>query len=170
MLQVIYCYIFFLFPSWHCTSISWNVSSRTLIIAELRKTGIWIVPINIWNTYFTLIRNNRKLDPSIVRNYCATTESKTLLQVLRFNLAWLIPKTSFFFVPNDLRGHSITTWTRWGERGSKNVCVCPRSGYKNCPPWRGGGQKTSKLCPRSRWTTPYIIEGHLVIYKLHCSL
>ena len=30
------------------------------------------------------------------------------------------------------RGHSITTWTRWG-RGSKNVCFCPRSRYKNCP-------------------------------------
>ena len=30
-------------------------------------------------------------------------------------------------------GHSITTWTRWGGSGSKNVCFCPRSGYKNSP-------------------------------------
>ena len=28
---------------------------------------------------------------------------------------------------------SITTWTRWGGSGSKNVCFCPRSGYKNSP-------------------------------------
>ena len=33
-------------------------------------------------------------------------------------------------------------------RGSKNVCFCPRSGYKNCPR-RGGGQIMEKLCPRS---------------------
>ena len=38
------------------------------------------------------------------------------------------------------RGHSITTWTRWGGMGSKNVCFCPRSGYKNCP-HRGGVKK-----------------------------
>ena len=37
-----------------------------------------------------------------------------------------------------IRGHSITTWTRWGGRGTKNVCFCPRLGYKNCPR-RGGG-------------------------------
>ena len=29
---------------------------------------------------------------------------------------------------------------RWGGRGLKNVCFCPRSGYKNCPR-RGGGVK-----------------------------
>ena len=40
--------------------------------------------------------------------------------------------------PSHIRGHSITTWTIWGGgRGSKNVCSCPRSGYKNCP-HRGG--------------------------------
>ena len=32
-----------------------------------------------------------------------------------------------------IRGHSITTWARWGGKGSKNVCFCPRSWYKNCP-------------------------------------
>ena len=50
-------------------------------------------------------------------------------------------------------GHSITTWTRWGGRGSKNVCFCPRSGYKNCP-CRGGGRKMAKFCPRSCWMPP----------------
>ena len=30
---------------------------------------------------------------------------------------------------NDTRRHSITTWTKRGGRGSKNVCFCPRSGY-----------------------------------------
>ena len=40
-----------------------------------------------------------------------------------------------------LRGNSISTWTRWGGEGVKNVCFCPRSGYnKNCPP-RGGRVK-----------------------------
>ena len=41
---------------------------------------------------------------------------------------------------NGLIGHSIATWTRWGGRGSKNVCFCLRSGYKNCP--RRGAQKS----------------------------
>ena len=59
-------------------------------------------------------------------------------------------------VHNNLRGHSITTWTRWGGgRWSKNVCFCPRSGYKYCP-CRGGGQKQkiAKFCPRSYWIPP----------------
>ena len=37
--------------------------------------------------------------------------------------------------------------------GVKNVCFCPRSGYKNCPR-RGGGAKMAKFCPRSCWMTP----------------
>jgi hypothetical protein len=54
-----------------------------------------------------------------------------------------------------IRGNSITTWTRWGGRGSKNVCFCPRSGYKNCPRrGGGGGQKMAKFCPRSCWMIP----------------
>ena len=40
-----------------------------------------------------------------------------------------------------LRGHSITMWTRWGGRGSKNLCFCPCSRYKNCLRRRGGGCK-----------------------------
>ena len=54
---------------------------------------------------------------------------------------------------SGLRGHSITTWPRWGGRGSKNVCFCPRSGYKNCPRGRGC-QKMTKFCPRSCWMPP----------------
>ena len=42
-----------------------------------------------------------------------------------------------------VRGHSITTWTRRAGRGSKNVCFCPLSGYKNCP--RKGGGKKGKI-------------------------
>ena len=30
-------------------------------------------------------------------------------------------------------GHSITTWTRWGEEGVKKCLFFPCSGYKNCP-------------------------------------
>ena len=37
-------------------------------------------------------------------------------------------------------------------RGSKNVCFCPRSGYRNCP--RRGGQKMAKFGPRSCCMTP----------------
>ena len=33
-----------------------------------------------------------------------------------------------------------------GGRGSKNVCFCPRSGYKKCAR-RAGGQKVAKFCP-----------------------
>ena len=44
-------------------------------------------------------------------------------------------------------GHSITTWTRWGGRGSKNICFCPRRGG-------GVGQKMPKFCPRSCWMPP----------------
>ena len=52
-------------------------------------------------------------------------------------------------------GHSITTWTRWGGRGSKNVCFCPRSGCKNCPHREQGGAKMARFCPRTYWMIPY---------------
>ena len=58
-----------------------------------------------------------------------------------------------------VRGHSITTWTRWGE-GVKKVCFCPHSRYKNCPR-RGGGQKMTKFCPRSCWMATYHTIGCL---------
>ena len=48
---------------------------------------------------------------------------------------WKISKT----VTRSVRGHLRITRTRW--RGSKNVCFCPRSGYKNCPRREGGGVK-----------------------------
>ena len=49
----------------------------------------------------------------------------------------------------NIRGHSILLrGQNEGGRGSKNVCFCPRSVYKNCPS-RGGGQKTAKIGPRS---------------------
>ena len=39
---------------------------------------------------------------------------------------------------------------RGGGEGVKNVCFCPRSGYKNCQRRVGGwGQKLTKFCPRS---------------------
>ena len=59
--------------------------------------------------------------------------------------------------PVVLRGHSITTWTRWGGEGSNNVCFCPRSGYKNCPR-RGWGVKMAKFLPRSCWMPPNVGE------------
>ena len=52
-----------------------------------------------------------------------------------------------------VRGHSITTWTRWEGKGSKNVCFCPHSGYKNCPRM-GGGQNSVHVvveCPLGMW-------------------
>ena len=61
-------------------------------------------------------------------------------------------KTKLWLLTNLLRGHSITTWKRWGG-GSKNVCVCPCSGFKNCPRG-GGGLENGKICPRSCWMTP----------------
>ena len=33
-------------------------------------------------------------------------------------------------------------------RGSKNICFCPRSGYKNCPRKGGGGLKNGKILSR----------------------
>ena len=53
-----------------------------------------------------------------------------------------------------VRGHSITTWTRWGGEGVKKCLFCPHSEYKNCPCRVVGGQKLSKFCPRSCWMPP----------------
>ena len=53
--------------------------------------------------------------------------------------------------PSHLRGHSITTWTRWGG-GVKNVCCCPRSGHKVV---QTGGEGWKKVYPRSCWMPSY---------------
>ena len=72
----------------------------------------------------------------------------------------------------QLRGHSITTWTRWGGEGVKNVWFCPRSGYENCPRRGGGGQKMAKFWPRSCWMSPlkstqYIQEACAKYFAVH---
>ena len=96
-------------------------------------------------------------------------------------LIWIIRKSkneqfwTGYFIYVYIRGHSISTWTKWecGGRGSKNVCFCWRSGYKNCPCSEGGGSKMAKFCPRSCWMTPnlwmqrlkYRFCSFLVIYS-----
>ena len=57
------------------------------------------------------------------------------------------------WVASHLGGHSLTTWTKWGGRGSKNVFYCPCPKCKNCPR-RGEGQKMAKFCPRGCWMPP----------------
>jgi hypothetical protein len=48
-----------------------------------------------------------------------------------------------YFSAHDLKlSYQVRGHSRWGGRGSKNVCICPRLGYKNCPhreESRGGG-------------------------------
>ena len=43
-----------------------------------------------------------------------------------------------------VRGRSQNTCRQDEGGGSKNICFCPRSGYKNCPR-RGGGSKNGKI-------------------------
>ena len=51
-----------------------------------------------------------------------------------------------------------------GGRGSKNVCFCPRSGYKKCPRRGGGGQKWQNSvhviveCPPVERTILHLIQ------------
>ena len=40
------------------------------------------------------------------------------------------------------------------REGVKNVCFCPRLGYKNCPRRGRGVRKCAKFCPRSCWMPP----------------
>ena len=49
----------------------------------------------------------------------------------------------------------------------KNVCSCPRSGYKNCPS-RERGQKMAKFCPLSCWMPP--LSHALSFYRSQNSL
>ena len=64
------------------------------------------------------------------------------------------------------RGHFITTWTRWGGRGSNNVCFCPHSGYKNCPS-RGQVKKwQNSVKVVVEWL---LIKNHFIFAHLHRS-
>ena len=49
------------------------------------------------------------------------------------------------------RGHSITTWTRLGRKGSTNVCFCSRLELKIVHAGEGGCRKLAKFCQRSSW-------------------
>ena len=57
-----------------------------------------------------------------------------------------------FFLLNG--GRSMTTWTRSGGKWSKNAYFWSTFRVKNVCVEVGGGQKRTKLCPRSPWTTP----------------
>ena len=46
-------------------------------------------------------------------------------------------------------GHSMTTWTRRGDRWSKKYLFLSTFRVKNVHVEVGGGQKRAKLCPRS---------------------
>ena len=72
---------------------------------------------------------------------------------------------------NPSRGHSITTWARWGGRGSKKCLFCPHLGYKNYPSRVGGGrgvwgQKMAKCCPCSWWMPPPPLYQLYILQKV----
>ena len=71
---------------------------------------------------------------------------------------------------NMIWGHSITTWTRCGGRGSKNVCFYPRPGYKLST--QGVGHKMAKFCPRSCWMIngPFALQSSKFTATYNSSL
>ena len=69
-----------------------------------------------------------------------------------------------------VRGHSITTWTRWGGEGGQKMSVFVHAkGIKNCPR-RGGGQKVAKFCPRSCWMHPMQIAYSITVEMIEWML
>ena len=64
---------------------------------------------------------------------------------------------------NELRDHSITTWTRWGGKGSKNVCFVHAQGISTVYTGGGGSEKIAKFCPRSCWMTPWPYEAESLL-------
>ena len=77
------------------------------------------------------------------------TNNVAIQLVAKYYWTWITEtsKSSIdnFWVCCIFKGHSITAWTRWGGRGSKTVCFCPCSGYKNCPRRPGGVSKKGKI-------------------------
>ena len=55
---------------------------------------------------------------------------------------------------HSIRGHSMTTWTRRGGSWSKKSLFLSTFKVKNVHVEVGGGQKRTKLCPRSHWMPP----------------
>ena len=68
-------------------------------------------------------------------------------------------------------GHSITTWTRWGGRGSKNVFFVHAQDIKMSTQGVGEwvGQNMAKFCPRSCWMPSYGISYLLSWYAVYCD-
>ena len=65
---------------------------------------------------------------------------------------WLNSQDFLLRTQNEaLRGHSITTWTKWGGRGHKMSVFVHANGIKTVHA-RGGGQKMAKFCC---WMTPF---------------
>ena len=68
-------------------------------------------------------------------------------QIWNFPIPFIRRRVSL--VEEARRGHSITTWTRWGGGGQKMSVFVHAQGIKTVHAGEGGGQKMAKSCPRS---------------------
>ena len=98
-------------------------------LSRLRLVGwtlkaLFMFKIVVWSDYYrTASQTSQK--SSLVVMFKATL----LFECFGKDNNWIITTIKL------IRGHSITTLTRWEGRGSKNVC--------------GSGQKMAKICSRS---------------------
>ena len=103
-------------------------------LSRLRLVGwtlkaLFMFKIVVWSDYYRTASQTSQKSSLVVM-----FKAMLLFECFGKDNNWIITTIKL------IRGHSITTLTRWGGRGSKNVCFCPRRG--------GGGQKMAKICSR----------------------
>ena len=126
---------------------SWRDSAILVDMSE--EFFAWMMKLSIWFREFILESGWGEKGMPTIRHNGATCWDISI-----------IPSSTFSFL--QLRGHSITMWTRRGGKGSvesPHFVTWQRVGryhvkFNNCPLEGGGRQNCTIFGPRSWWMTP----------------
>ena len=147
-------YLVFLQFEWEYKKIeitTYILKSTFFFFADYRQFKFWqTMSKNSFCAFLTLLHT------TVIRR------QKSLLSHIEVSMPIIVSlKFEYTFSLRNTHAFILLSMRYWGPfdnyvdkmregRGSKNVCFCPRIGYKNCPRrWRVGGQKMTKFCPRS---------------------
>ena len=103
-------------------------------LSRLRLVGwtlkaLFMFKIVVWSDYYRIASQTSQKSSLVVM-----FKAMLLFECFGKDNNWIITTIKL------ICGHSITTWTKRGGRGSKNVCFCRLSGYKNVLSGREGWQ------------------------------
>ena len=119
-------------------------------LSRLRLVGwtlkaLFMFKIVVWSDYYRTASQTSQKSSLVVM-----IKAMLLFECFRKDNAWIITTIKL------IRGHSITTLTRWRGDCQRISVFLHAQGMKIVHARGGGGQKMAKICSRSCWMTPHL--------------